>query len=172
MRVPVDLGDPGLIHIERQHLHDRCCEEVVLFHKPAHAVIQLGALGLGASDLRAREPHALFDVPDDGVLHLVPFRLEQRAVRGREVVRAQHLEDLVGVREIRLSVFDDQPHVFEDLALRLQDFGHAWIDRQSTQVAAPRQADILEVALERPREDRSRFSERDAAIAGRARRSP
>src|SRR6266850_1760078 len=77
------------------------------------------------------------------------------------VKRAHRFEDLVGVREIRLCLFDNAAESLEDVSLRVDDARDLTIDGQSSQVVPPGDADAFEVAPERERESAARLAERD-----------
>src|SRR5205807_10029898 len=103
---------------------------------------------------------------DDRVLHLVAMPGEERSVPGREAQRALHLEDLPGIGEVRLPVFDPAAERRERPAVRVEHFRDATVDRQPSEVAAPADAHALEVAAELAPETVTGLGDRDRRAGG------
>ena len=91
------------------------------------------------------------------------------AETGDERHRAQGLENVVGPVEIGFGLLDDAAQRFEDAALRVHLLPDAAVDRQSAQILPPRDANALEIAIERKREAAAWFAERDGRSRVRAR---
>src|SRR6267143_2271606 len=71
-----DLARPFLLDREGRELVYRAQKEVVVLQEAPHAVKQVAAQRLRASDFLGRELEAFLDVPDDSVLELVAVLLE------------------------------------------------------------------------------------------------
>src|SRR5262249_51565689 len=98
---------------------------------------------------------ALLDVPDDRVFHQMPTAFKVFAAALCIGPGTQHLEDVVGVPEIRLTLFDVAAQRSEGRTRFVTNFIHHRLYGIPTEVAAPGDARSLEIAFEPSRKDRS-----------------
>ena len=155
-----DLARPFLVDREGRKLVYRAQKELVALEEPPHAVKQVATQRLRAGDFLGRELEALLDVPDHGVLELVAVLLEVDAVALQEAERAQGFEGFGGAGEIGFRLFQRAAKIVEHFFLSGQDGGDASVHRQAAEVAAPGDADFLEVPFQALREDFSRLGDR------------
>jgi hypothetical protein len=85
---------------------------------------------------------------------------EERAVLQEERPRAPGLEDLARIAEVGLALFGDASERVEGRPLRSHHGCDPPVDRQATEVAAPRDTHAAEVARERLTEPRAGFGGR------------
>src|SRR5919112_166837 len=121
----VDLRDVALLHVEGWYLAHRRDEELVGLHEGPHPVEELRPLAFRSPYLRSAKAGSLLDVPDHGVLYLVPVALQQLTVGELVAPCPEYLEDLVRVREVRLRILHCTTQRLEGGALALQHLPHA-----------------------------------------------
>ena len=82
-------------------------------------------------------------------LSLSRCSLQERPKRSRKPSARSVSNASVAPREVGLGVLDDAAELCKDLSLRFENRGHARIHRQAAEIAAPGDAHLPEVALER-----------------------
>ena len=102
-------------------------------------------LHLRLGDLCACERKALLHVPHGCVFHQRAIVLVVVTERGDKVERAQHAKRVVGNTEIGLGLFDDAADGLEALERLFEGFTHAFLDRQTAERWAPRDACAFEI---------------------------
>ena len=111
-------------------------------------MIELCSLAFSLPELGAAQLHALLDIPDYRVLQLIPMGLKQLAKSQLEAPCPPYLEDLVGIREVRLGVIYQASQGLEHVPLCLDDCGHTRVNRESSQITTPRDSDPLKISFE------------------------
>src|ERR1022692_4068085 len=97
------------------------------------------------------------------------FFQAEDGIRDRRVPSAQDAEGDLGGSEVRLRLLDDATQGLECLAMPIHNGAHARIEGHSAEVLEPGHAHTFEAAVERAREEFSRFidGERRAGIGSR-----
>src|SRR5206468_4103908 len=100
-----------------------------------------------ACELRSGDMLTGLSVPDDRVFHQMAMGVQQLSVAQFKPPCTPRLEDLVGIAEIRRTIFDATAQRCKDVALCVDGRGHTRADRQTAKVTIPGNPHPAEVAL-------------------------
>src|SRR5262245_36795799 len=106
-------------------------------HELTDAVVELGALAFNAPELRSSDILTSLGVPDDRVLHQMAVGFQQFSIAQFKPPGTPCLEDIIGIAEIRRTIFNNASQRRKDMTLRLEGRSHTCVNRQPTEVAIP-----------------------------------
>src|SRR5262249_20784401 len=133
----VNFGNVELLHVEGRYLIDWANHELIRLHELTDTVIELSALAFVACELRSGDLLTGLSVLDDRVFHQMEMGLQQIPVAQFKSPRTPRLEDIVGITEIRRTIFDATSQRCKDVALRIDGSSHTWVNRQTAKVTIP-----------------------------------
>ena len=101
---PIYLPDPINLDRKRRYLRHRQYQELIVFHEVLHSPIQLLLFCLGTFQIESGQFEALLDVPDNRIFNQIPMSLEILRSGLCVCPRAENVEDLIRIAEIRFAI--------------------------------------------------------------------